>query len=77
VVVVNTKVATRKILNKMEDKEKQYLEALEKSRKNTVLKAVADLYENVKEEGLSTITVTINLNPYNIGYKINKTYTKI
>jgi hypothetical protein len=61
----------------MEDKEKQYLEALEKSRKNTVLKAVADLYENVKEEGLSTITVTINLNPYNIGYKINKTYTKI
>jgi hypothetical protein len=61
----------------MEDKDKQYLEALEKSRKNTVLKAVADLYENVKEEGLSTITVTINLNPYNIGYKINKTYTKI
>jgi ribosomal protein L23 len=68
---------TKKILNKMEDKDKQYLEALEKSRKNTVLKAVADLYENVKEEGLSTITVTINLNPYNIGYKINKTYTKI
>jgi len=61
----------------MEDKEKQYLEALEKSRKNTVLKAVADLYENVKEDGLSTITVTINLNPYNIGYKINKTYNKI
>ena len=59
----------------MEDK--QYLEALEKSRKNIVLKAVADLYENVKEEGLSTITVTINLNPYNIGYKINKTYNKI
>jgi hypothetical protein len=59
----------------MEDK--KYLEGLEKSRKNTVLKAVADLYENVKEEGLSTITVTINFNPYNIGYKINKTYTKI
>jgi hypothetical protein len=66
---------TKKILNKMEDK--KYLEGLEKSRKNTVLKAVADLYENVKEEGLSTITVTINFNPYNIGYKINKTYTKI
>jgi hypothetical protein len=75
VVVVNTKIATKKILNKMEDK--QYLEALEKSRKNIVLKAVADLYENVKEDGLSTITVTINLNPYNIGYKINKTYNKI
>ena len=59
----------------MEDK--KYLEGLEKSRKNTVLKAVADLYENVKEEGLSTITVTINFNPYNIGYKINKTYTKL
>ena len=59
----------------MEDK--KYLEGLEKSRKNTVLKAVADLYENVKEEGLSTITVTINFNPYNIGYKINKTYNKI
>jgi hypothetical protein len=59
----------------MEDK--KYLEGLEKSRKNIVLKAVADLYENVKEEGLSTITVTINLNPYNIGYKINKTYNKI
>jgi hypothetical protein len=61
----------------MEDKEKQYLESLEKSRKNTILKGVADLYENVKEDGLSTITLTINLNPYNIGYKINKTYTKI
>jgi hypothetical protein len=59
----------------MEDK--KYLEGLEKSRKNTVLKAVADLYENVKEDGLSTITLKINLNPYNIGYKINKTYTKI
>jgi hypothetical protein len=66
---------TKKILNKMEDK--KYLEGLEKSRKNIVLKAVADLYENVKEDGLSTITVTINLNPYNIGYKINKTYNKI
>jgi hypothetical protein len=61
----------------LEDKEKQYLESLEKSRKNTILKGVADLYENVKEDGLSTITLTINLNPYNIGYKINKTYTKI
>ncbi len=61
----------------MEDKEKQYLESLEKSRKNTILKGVADLYENVKEDGLSTITLTINLNPYNIGYKINKTYNKI
>ena len=59
----------------MEDK--KYLDGLEKSRKNIVLKAVADLYENVKEDGLSTITVTINLNPYNIGYKINKTYNKI
>ena len=73
--VVNIMMNTKKILNKMEDK--KYLEGLEKSRKNTVLKAVADLYENVKEEGLSTITVTINFNPYNIGYKINKTYTKI
>jgi hypothetical protein len=68
---------TKKTLNKMEDKDKQYLEALEISRKNTILKGVADLYENVKEDGLSTITLTINLNPYNIGYKINKTYTKI
>jgi len=59
----------------MEDK--KYLEGLEKSRKNIVLKAVADLYENVKEDGLSTIILTINLNPYNIGYKINKTYNKI
>ena len=67
--VVNIMMNTKKILNKMEDK--KYLEGLEKSRKNTVLKAVADLYENVKEEGLSTITVTINFNPYNIGYKIN------
>jgi len=61
----------------MEDKDKQYLDALEKSRKNTILKGVADLYENVKEDCLSTITLTINLNPYNMGYKINKTYTKI
>jgi hypothetical protein len=60
----------------MEDKDKQYLESLEKSRKNTILKGVADLYENVKEDGLSTITLTINLNPYNIGYKIDKTFNK-
>ena len=59
----------------MEDK--QYLEALDKSRKKNVSKAIEDLLENVKEDGLSTITLTINFNPYNIGYKINKTYNKI
>jgi hypothetical protein len=59
----------------MEDK--QYLEALDKSRKKNVSKAIEDLLENVKEDSLSTITLTINFNPYNIGYKINKTYNKI
>ena len=61
----------------MEDKDKQYLEALEKSREKNVSKAIEDLYENIKEDGLSTITLEINFNPYNIGYKINKKYTKI
>ena len=59
------------------NKDIEYLEALEKSRKKNVSKAIEELTENAKEEGLSTITLTINFNPYNIGYKINKTYTKI
>jgi hypothetical protein len=59
------------------NKDIEYLEALEKSRKKNVSKAIEDLLENVKEDGLSTITLTINFNSYNIGYKINKTYTRI
>lgn len=59
------------------NKDIEFLEALEKSRKKNVSKAIEELSENAKEDGLSTITLTINFNPYNIGYKINKTYTKI
>jgi hypothetical protein len=59
------------------NKDIEYLEALEKSRNKNVSKAIEDLQENIKEDGLSTITLTINFNPYNIGYKINKTYNKI
>ena len=57
--------------------DKEYLEALERSREKNVSKAIEDLHKNIKEGDLSTITLEINFNPYNIGYKINKKYTKI
>ena len=55
------------------NKDIEYLEALEKSRKKNVSKAIEDLLENTKEDGLSTITLTINFNPYNRSfYSYNK-----
>ena len=39
-----------------------------------VEKAKADLDTQILEKGLSTLTLKLNYNPYNMGYKIEKTY---
>ena len=39
-----------------------------------LIKAIADLYEQCEDDTLSTLTLEINYNPYNMGYKITKTH---
>ena len=47
---------------------------IKKSQRAMLLKALEDLYNNIEDEGLSTLTLHLNYNPYNMGHKINKTY---
>ena len=38
-----------------------------------LIKAIADLYEQCEDDTLSTLTLELNYNPYNMGHKITKT----
>lgn len=49
-------------------------EDIKKAQRSMLLKALEDLYNNIEEEGLSTLTLRLNYNPYNMGHKIEKTY---
>lgn len=49
-------------------------EQIKKAQRAMLLKALEDLYNNIEEEGLSTLTLHLNYNPYNMGHKIEKTY---
>jgi hypothetical protein len=40
-------------------------------KRELIIKAVSDLYDSAEEEGVSTITLNLNFNPYNWGHKIN------
>ena len=39
-----------------------------------LIEALADLYEQCEDDTLSTLTLEINYNPYNMGHKITKTH---
>ncbi len=47
---------------------------IKKAQRRMLLKALEDLYNNIEEEGLSTLTLHLNYNPYNMGHKLEKIY---
>ena len=42
-----------------------------------LIKAIADLYEQCEDDNLSVLTLELNYNPYNMGYKITTTHHTI
>jgi hypothetical protein len=43
-------------------------------RRELIIKAVSDLYDSVENDGVSTITLNLNFNPYNWGHKLDVDY---
>jgi hypothetical protein len=50
------------------------IQEIKSSQRQMLIKAIADLYEQCEDDTLSTLTLEINYNPYNMGYKITKTH---
>jgi hypothetical protein len=50
---------------------------IKRAQRDMVMKAIDELYDCVLENDLSTLTLELNYNPYNMGYKINKTHHTI
>jgi hypothetical protein len=47
---------------------------LRAAKRAIILKGVAELYEQVEEDGIGLISLSMNFNEYNMGYKIDKSY---
>jgi hypothetical protein len=43
-------------------------------KRELIIKAVSDLYDSVEDDGVSTITLNLNFNPYNWGHKLDVDY---
>jgi hypothetical protein len=43
-------------------------------KRELIIKAVSDLYDSVEDDGVSTITLNLNFNPFNFGHKLNVDY---
>ena len=43
-------------------------------KRELIIKAVSDLYDAAEKDGVSTITLKLNFNPYNWGDKLNVDY---
>ena len=43
-------------------------------KRELIIKAVSDLYDAAENNGVSTITLSLNFNPYNWGHKIDLDY---
>jgi hypothetical protein len=50
---------------------------IKKAQRAMVIKAIDELYDCVLEDNLSTLTLELNYNPYNMGHKISKTHHTI
>lgn len=46
---------------------------IKSAQRQMLIKAIADLYEQCEDDNLSTLTLELNYNPYNMGHKITKT----
>jgi len=53
------------------------IQELKSAQRQMLIKALADLYEQCEDDTLSTLTLEINYNPYNMGHKISKTHHTI
>lgn len=49
---------------------------LKSAKRALIVKAVAEFYEQVEEEGISEISLALNFNEYNMGFKIDKSYKR-
>jgi hypothetical protein len=43
-------------------------------KRELIIKAVSELYDAAEKDGVSTLTLNLNFNPYNWGHKINVDY---
>jgi hypothetical protein len=50
---------------------------IKSAQRQMLIKAIADLYEQCENDNLSTLTLELNYNPYNMGHKITTTYQNI
>jgi len=50
---------------------------IKSAQRQMLIKALADLYEQCEDDTLSTLTLEINYNPYNMGHKITTTHHTI
>jgi hypothetical protein len=53
------------------------IQELKSSQRQMLIKALADLYEQCEDDTLSTLTLELNYNPYNMGHKIITTHHTI
>jgi hypothetical protein len=44
--------------------------SIKSAQRQMLIKAIADLYEQCEDDTLSTLTLELNYNPYNMGHKI-------
>jgi hypothetical protein len=50
---------------------------VKRAQRRMLIKALDDLYIQCENEDLSTLTLELNYNPYNMGHKITTTYQNI
>ena len=53
------------------------IQEIKNAQRQMLIKAIADLYEQCEDDTLSTLTLELNYNPYNMGHKITTTYQNI
>jgi hypothetical protein len=53
------------------------IQEIKSAQRQMLIKALADLYEQCEDDTLSTLTLEINYNPYNMGHKITTTHHTI
>jgi hypothetical protein len=53
------------------------IQEIKQSQRQMLIEALADLYEQCEDDTLSTLTLELNYNPYNMGHKITTTHHTI
>jgi hypothetical protein len=50
---------------------------VKRAQRRMLIKALDDFYDQCENDDLSTLTLELNYNPYNMGHKIKTTYHTI